>query len=56
MSRERPVGRCHDIPLTKAGACGNCDTSLPVQRRHEMARTGAIEMCEACGVLLYAAE
>ena len=44
------------FPLTKAGACGNCDTSLPVQRRHEMARTGTIEMCEACGVLLYAGE
>ena len=44
------------FPLTKAGACGNCDTSLPVQRRHEMARTGAIEMCEGCGVLLYAGE
>ena len=43
------------FPLT-GGACGNCDTALPVQRRHEMARTGAIEMCEGCGVLLYAAE
>jgi predicted nucleic acid-binding Zn-ribbon protein len=42
--------------LTKAGACGNCDTALPVQRRHEMARSGTIEMCEACGVLLYAGE
>lgn len=36
------------------GACGSCDTTLPVQRRHEMARTGAIEMCEACGVMIYA--
>jgi predicted nucleic acid-binding Zn-ribbon protein len=44
------------FPLTKAGACGNCDTALPVQRRHEMARSGTIEMCEACGVLLYAGE
>ena len=43
------------FPLT-SGACGNCDTALPVQRRHEMARTGAIEMCEGCGVLLYAGE
>lgn len=43
------------FPLT-GGACGNCDTALPVQRRHEMARTGAIETCEGCGVLLYAGE
>lgn len=43
------------FPL-RAGACGCCDTALPVQRRHEMARTGAIEMCEGCGVLLYAGE
>lgn len=44
------------FPLTRAGACGNCDTALPVQRRHEMARSGTIEMCEGCGVLLYAGE
>jgi predicted nucleic acid-binding Zn-ribbon protein len=43
------------FPL-RAGACASCDTTLPLQRRHEMARTGAIELCEACGVLLYAAE
>lgn len=43
------------FPLA-GGACGNCDTALPVQRRNEMARTGAIEMCEGCGVLLYAGE
>ena len=41
------------FPLVK-GACGSCDTTLPVQRRHEMARTGTIEMCEACGVMIYA--
>ena len=43
------------FPLVN-GACGSCDTKLPVQRRLEMQRTGAIEMCEACGVLLYATE
>ncbi|NUO64564.1 MAG: hypothetical protein HOQ11_12780 [Gemmatimonadaceae bacterium] len=43
------------FPL-RGGACASCDTALPLQRRHEMARTGAIEMCEACGVLLYAAD
>lgn len=42
------------FPLVN-GACGSCDTKLPVQRRLEMARTGTIEMCEACGVMIYAA-
>ncbi len=37
-----------------SGACSCCDTSVPVQRRSMMASTGVIEVCEACGVLLYA--
>jgi predicted nucleic acid-binding Zn-ribbon protein len=36
------------------GACSCCDTAVPVQRRSMMASTGVIEVCEACGVLLYA--
>lgn len=36
------------------GACSCCDTAVPVQRRSRMASTGVIEVCEACGVLLYA--
>lgn len=36
------------------GACSCCDTAVPVQRRSIMATTGVIEVCEACGVLLYA--
>ena len=35
-------------------SCGNCDTAIPLQRRNLMQSTGAIEVCEACGVLLYA--
>jgi predicted nucleic acid-binding Zn-ribbon protein len=35
-------------------SCGNCDTAIPLQRRHQMAASGAVEVCEACGVLLYA--
>jgi uncharacterized protein len=38
----------------RGGSCGNCDTSVPLQRRNLMAGTGQIEICEACGVLLYA--
>lgn len=36
------------------GACSCCDTAIPVQRRSVMATKGLIEVCEACGVLLYA--
>jgi predicted nucleic acid-binding Zn-ribbon protein len=38
----------------RGGSCGNCDTSIPLQRRNLMSGTGQIEVCEACGVLLYA--
>jgi len=38
----------------RGGSCGNCDTSIPLQRRNMMAGSGHIEICEACGVLLYA--
>lgn len=37
----------------REGSCGNCDTSIPLQRRNIMMGTGQIEVCEACGVLLY---
>jgi predicted nucleic acid-binding Zn-ribbon protein len=38
----------------RGGSCGNCDTAVPLQRRNVMAVSGHIEVCEACGVLLYA--
>lgn len=34
-------------------SCGNCDTAIPMQRRHVMSASGAVELCEACGVLMY---
>ena len=34
-------------------SCGNCDTAIPMQRRNQMAVNGPIDVCEACGVLLY---
>jgi hypothetical protein len=37
-------------------ACGNCFTAVPTQRRTLILRGAALEGCEACGVLLYAAE
>lgn len=38
------------------GACGSCDTSVPVQRRNQMHLKGTLEPCEGCGMLLYATE
>ena len=40
------------FPLRR-GSCAHCDTALPVQRLSTMAATGATEVCEGCGVLLY---
>ncbi len=37
-------------------SCGNCDMAVPIQRRNMMAASGGIEVCEACGVLLYAGD
>ena len=37
-------------------ACGHCFTAVPTQRRVLVQRGASIEACEACGVLLYAAE
>ncbi len=37
-------------------SCSSCDTAIPTQRRAAMAATGALEMCEGCGVLLYAGD
>ncbi len=39
----------------RGDSCGNCDTSIPMQRRNHMAVNGPIDICEACGVLLYRA-
>ena len=36
-------------------ACSSCDTTIPLQRRNLMVDGNAIEVCEGCGVLLYAA-
>lgn len=37
-------------------SCSACDTAIPTQRRAVMAASGSLEMCEGCGVLLYAGE
>lgn len=35
-------------------ACGRCNTAIPLQRRNVIAAGRSIEVCEGCGVLLYA--
>lgn len=52
---DRIHGRRQDdaVFALRGASCGNCDTVLPLQRRSQMGRTGALELCEACGVLLY---
>ena len=43
------------VPL-RGPSCSNCDTMLPLQRRSAMTGSGTVEVCEGCGVLLYASE
>jgi predicted nucleic acid-binding Zn-ribbon protein len=43
------------FPL-RGPSCSSCDTAVPTQRRASMTATGALEMCEGCGALLYAGE
>ena len=55
---DRIHGRRRDdaVFALRGSSCGNCDTVLPLQRRSQMARAGSLELCEACGVLLYVPE
>ena len=52
--RQRRKGTGDVVYALRGPSCGNCDTAIPLQRRTIMQRTGSIEPCEACGVLLYA--
>jgi uncharacterized protein len=52
--RIRSVRRDGAIFPLRGPSCGHCDTSVPMQRRNVMAAKGSIEVCETCGVLLYA--
>ena len=52
---DRIRGKRHQaLYALRGGSCGHCDTAVPLQRRNMMSGTGQIEVCEACGVLLYA--
>jgi predicted nucleic acid-binding Zn-ribbon protein len=54
--RIRSRKRVHAVFPLRGPSCGHCDTVLPMQRRSMMTGTGATEICEGCGVMLYAGE
>lgn len=54
--RIRSRKRVHAVFPLRGHSCANCDTVIPLQRRSAMAGSGATEVCEGCGVLLYAGE
>jgi predicted nucleic acid-binding Zn-ribbon protein len=54
--RIRSRKRVHAVFPLRGNSCGHCDTMIPLQRRSMMAGTGATEICEGCGVMLYATE
>ena len=51
--RARRKGEPAVFPL-RGPSCGSCDTSIPLHRRNQMRERGEVEVCEACGALLYA--
>ena len=54
--RIRSKKRIHAVFPLRGNSCANCDTVIPLQRRSAMVGSGATEICEGCGVLLYAGE
>jgi predicted nucleic acid-binding Zn-ribbon protein len=54
--RIRSKKRIHAIFAIIGTSCSNCDTAVPLQRRTQMFSTGRTEVCEGCGVLLFAGE
>jgi predicted nucleic acid-binding Zn-ribbon protein len=54
--RVRTRRRAETVFPLRGPSCSACDTAIPTQRRAAMAATGALEMCEGCGALLYAGE
>lgn len=43
------------VPLS-GGACGACNTAVPLNRRSQIKTGAVIDACEACGAILYPAE
>ena len=47
--------RTQALYALRGESCGHCDTAIPMQRRNQLVVNGEIDVCEACGVLLYRA-
>jgi predicted nucleic acid-binding Zn-ribbon protein len=54
--RIRSKKRVHALFPLRGTSCSNCDTAIPMQRRAQMISSGKTEVCEGCGVMLYAGE
>ncbi|HTE47293.1 MAG TPA: hypothetical protein VK636_18730 [Gemmatimonadaceae bacterium] len=54
--RTRSKKRVYAFFPLRGNSCGNCDTAIPLQRRSIMSATGSTEVCEGCGVMLYAVD
>jgi predicted nucleic acid-binding Zn-ribbon protein len=52
--RIRSKKRVHALFPINGSSCGNCDTAVPMQRRTQLVSSGRTDICEGCGVLLYA--
>ncbi|HEY9450966.1 MAG TPA: hypothetical protein VIQ60_14540 [Gemmatimonadaceae bacterium] len=52
--RIRRHEKSHALYQLRGTACGRCNTAIPLQRRNIMAEGRSVEVCEGCGVLLYA--
>ena len=48
--------RVHAVFPLRGASCGNCDTAIPLQRRAAMTNSSRTEICEGCGVMLYATD
>jgi uncharacterized protein len=54
--RIRSRKRVHAVFPLRNNSCANCDTALPMQKRSLMTGSARTEICEDCGVMLYAAD
>jgi predicted nucleic acid-binding Zn-ribbon protein len=52
--RVRSRRRARSVFPLRGTSCSNCDTAVPTQRRAALASGDIVDVCESCGVLLYA--
>lgn len=52
--RVRTRRRQRSVFPLRGMSCSNCDTAVPTQRRAALAAGDLVDVCESCGVLVYA--